>query len=204
MSEISKLIYEVGRPIQYSYLKEELPLWAFQTPFAHRPWAVEPPSAGLMFSFELLNALERRQIELASLTHGAGLSSTGDPRVDVRLPLSERFEIPERTVRAIEVTKARGGRVIGVGTTVARALEGAVQRGGGRLIPGRGRTNLRIGPHTRLQVIDGLVTGMHLPGESHFEILRALAPESLLQRAHEHAAEAGYLAHELGDCTLVV
>lgn len=202
-ASIPGLIYEWGRPIQYSYLTEELPLWAVQTPFGHRPWAVEPPSAGLMLDFDLLGRARAAGARWATLTHGAGISSTGDPRVDARLPLAERYEIPARTAHAISEAKRRGGRILAIGTTVVRALEGAYLRGGGRLLPGRGRTSLRIGPDTRLAVIDGLLTGMHQPGESHYDLLRAFAPSAQLEAASRHAEAVGYLSHELGDCTLV-
>lgn len=199
-----RALYEAGRPVQYAHVRDELPLWHVQTAFAARPWAVELPSAGRPLRWRVLNALRANGIELATVTHGAGLSATGDDVLDARLPLPERYEVPAETVRAVVSARARGGRVVAVGTSVVRALEGRADAHGGALIPGSGWTDLRIGPATRLRVVDGLLTGMHEPDTSHFELLRAFAPSSLLERAHAHATASGYLGHEFGDSCLIL
>lgn len=202
-------LYEKGRPIQYSYLRDELALWSVQTVYGARPWAAEMPSAGRPLSWEILLALRRRGVELCWLTHAAGLSSTGDPALDQALPLAERYELPDTTVAAIARARRRGGRIIAVGTTVVRALEGAERKaraGGaapGTLHAGGGWTGLVLDEQTRLAVVDGLLTGMHGPGESHFKLLSAFAPPSLLKAAWERAGELGYLCHEFGDLCLV-
>jgi S-adenosylmethionine:tRNA ribosyltransferase-isomerase len=196
-------LYREARPVQYSYLAHELPLWAVQTVYGSRPWAVEMPSAGRPLSWEILFALRRRGVGWAAITHGAGLSSTGDAAIDGALPLAERFEIPPATVAAVRATKRRGGRVVAVGTTVVRALEGAVARWG-VLRAGCGQTDLRLGPGSRLRVVDGLLTGVHGPGESHFALLATFAPTSLLDAATARASVEGYLAHEFGDAMLIL
>jgi S-adenosylmethionine:tRNA ribosyltransferase-isomerase len=196
-------LYRAGRPVQYSYLAHELPLWAVQNVYASRPWAAEMPSAGRALSWEALLALRQRGIGLASVTHAAGLSATGDPGLDRALPLAERFEIPPAAVAAVEETRARGGRVAAVGTTVVRALEGAIALWG-RLRAGTGQTDLRITPGFRPRVVDGLLSGMHGPEENHFALLRAFAPAALLDRAWSRAQESGFLSHELGDAMLVL
>ncbi|HSS40409.1 MAG TPA: S-adenosylmethionine:tRNA ribosyltransferase-isomerase, partial [Polyangia bacterium] len=86
-------LYREGRPVQYAYLADELPLWAVQTVYAARPWSFEMPSAGRPLSWEILLALRRKGVQVASLTHAAGLSATGDPALDAALPLRERYEI---------------------------------------------------------------------------------------------------------------
>jgi S-adenosylmethionine:tRNA ribosyltransferase-isomerase len=196
-------LYREGRPIQYSYLQHELPLWAVQTVYAGRPWAFEMPSAGRPLSWEILLALRRHGVALAAVTHAAGLSSTGDPALDRALPLAERFEIPAATVHAVGEARARGGRVVAAGTTVVRALEGAVARWG-ELRAGEGETTLRLGPGHRPRVVSGLLTGVHGPGESHFELLGAFAPAPLLAAAAAQAEREGYLSHELGEAMLVL
>ncbi len=193
-------LYRHGRPVQYSYLKAPLPLEAVQTGYAARPWASEMPSAGRPLRWPVLSQLLERGVQVATLTHAAGLSATGDKALDAALPLPERYELPEETVRAVEGAK----RVIAVGTTVVRALEGNARANGGRLVAGRGETDLLIGPSTSLSVVDGILSGMHEPGTSHFCLLTAFAPAPLLERAAAHAEGAGYLVHELGDSTLVV
>jgi S-adenosylmethionine:tRNA ribosyltransferase-isomerase len=195
-------LYREGRPIQYSYARRPLPLWAVQTVYAGRPWAFEMPSAGRPLTWEILLALRRRGVGWASLTHAAGVSATGDPAIDAALPLPERFEIPAATVAGIEETRGRGGRVVAVGTTVVRALEGAAAGGG--LRASSGVTDLRIGPQHRLRVVDGILSGVHAPEESHFALLGAFADRRLLDRAWAHASSAGFRPHELGDAMLVL
>jgi S-adenosylmethionine:tRNA ribosyltransferase-isomerase len=193
------MIYEHGRPVQYAHLERELALWDVQTSYASRPWAAEMPSAGRPLSWELLGALRRRGVALAALTHAAGLSSTGDPALDAALPLPERYDLPAATVAAIE----RADRVIAVGTTVVRALEGCALSHG-RLVAGPGETDLRIGPDFRPRVVGGVLTGMHDPAESHYHLLRAFAPDAVLSASWRHAVAAGYRNHELGDLALLV
>jgi S-adenosylmethionine:tRNA ribosyltransferase-isomerase len=197
-------LYRLGRPVQYAHVTAPLELWHTQTPFASRPWSVEMPSAGRPLAWSLLSSLRAAGVRVAALTHAAGLSSTGDPAVDAILPMPERFDIPESTVRAVVSTRAEGGRVIAVGTTVVRALEGCAAMHGGELVPGEGTTDLRIGETTRLRVVDGLLTGLHEVGTSHRELLRAFAPEPLLRDAWAHASASGYLGHEFGDACLVL
>jgi S-adenosylmethionine:tRNA ribosyltransferase-isomerase len=197
------LLYRLGRPVQYSYVRQPLPLWHVQSTFAARPWAVELPSAGRPLTPTLLLALRRRGVEVARVTHAAGLSSTGDPQLDRALPLPERYEIPAETVAAVRRARGAGQRVVAVGTTVVRALEGN-GRDRGQLVAGVGRTSLRVDRRYRPRVVDGLLSGVHAPGESHFELLTAFAPEPLLRRAVTHAEAAGYLAHEFGDSMLVL
>jgi S-adenosylmethionine:tRNA ribosyltransferase-isomerase len=203
-AEMWHAIYRGGRPVQYSYLASDVPLAAVQTAYAARPWAAEMPSAGRPLSASLLLEAKARGVEIRSLTHAAGLSSIGDASLDALLPLPERFEIPEPTAHAIDAARARKSRVVAVGTTVVRAIEGAVELGGGSLISGTAETTLRIGPGFVPKRVDGILTGMHEPEASHFALLLAFAPRDLLLRAHRHAVEADYLAHEFGDACLIL
>jgi S-adenosylmethionine:tRNA ribosyltransferase-isomerase len=197
-------VYRRGRPVQYSYVRAPLALWHVQTAYASRPWAAEAPSAGRPLTWRVLLEARRRGIALAAVTHAAGLSSTGEPALDAALPLPERFDIPADTVAAVKRARAARGRIVAVGTTVVRALEGAAAAGAGRLVAGEGSTSLRVDRHFRPQVVDGLLTGIHQPGESHFDLLQAFAPEPLLRRALAHAEGEGYLAHEFGDSCLIL
>jgi S-adenosylmethionine:tRNA ribosyltransferase-isomerase len=196
-------LYHLGRVVQYAHLARPLPLWAVQNVYASRPWAFEMPSAGRTLSWRLLLELRRRGVALASLTHAAGLSATGDPLLDARLPLPEAFELPAATVAAIGRTREAGGRVVAIGTTVVRALEGAHRLPGG-LRAGTGETDLHIDPATRPAIVDGLVSGLHAPGESHFALLSAFAAPALLAEAARFAGQRGFRSHELGDVTLVL
>lgn len=202
-------LYAHGRPIQYAYLQQDLPLWSVQTVYGARPWAAEMPSAGRPLSWDTLLSLRRRGVELCWLTHAAGISSTGDRTLDAALPLPERYDIPDTTAQAIARARARGGRIVAVGTTVVRALEGAAQRAGregaarGTVRAGDGVTDLRIDATTQLDVVDAIISGMHGPEESHFQLLSAFAPPHLLRAAWDYACAHGFLCHEFGDLCLV-
>lgn len=196
-------LYAAGRPVQYAHLRAPLELRDVQTPFATRPWAVEMPSAGRPLTWELVARLRRRGVSVAALTHAAGLSATGDAVLDAALPLPERFEIPPATVEAIDAARASGARVVGVGTTVVRALEGSAAGHRGRVAAGRGTTDLRLAPGTPRRVVDAILTGIHEPGTSHHALLGAFAPAPLLARAVEMAEARGFLGHEFGDSMLV-
>jgi len=197
-------LYRHGHPVQYAHVAGDLELWHVQTPFASRPWAAEMPSAGRPLAWSVLSELRARGVRLAVLTHAAGMSSTGDPDLDAALPMPERFDVPSATVLAVARAHAEGGRVVAVGTTVVRALEGCARLHGGELVAGEGTTDLRIDARFRPRVVDGMVTGLHEIGSSHRELLHAFAGEALLARAWSHAEAAGYLDHEFGDVCLVL
>ncbi|MBC5763901.1 S-adenosylmethionine:tRNA ribosyltransferase-isomerase [Ramlibacter albus] len=202
-----------GKPVQYAHMAQPLALWDVWTRVAAVPVAFEPPSAGFVLDWALLRELKSRGIGFATLTHAAGLSSTGDDELDARLPLPEPYFIPRATADAIRETRWNCGRVVALGTTVVRALEHAASRPGiaaatcaeaGPAPPhGAGIADQRIGPHTRLRAVDAIVSGTHEPGTSHYELLRAFAPDALLQRAAAELDAHGYLTHEFGDSVLI-
>lgn len=198
-------LYRLGVPIQYAHLERAVDLFSVQTSFAGRPWAVELPSAGRPLSFAILASLRKAGIRVVSVTHAAGLSATGDPLLDRALPLPERFEVPAKTLWAIAETKRAKGRVVAIGTSVVRALESSAHLGGASLpIVRSGMATLRIEETTTLRVVDGILTGMHAPGESHYALLGAFIAQARLERASQHARAAGYLCHEFGDTTLIL
>jgi S-adenosylmethionine:tRNA ribosyltransferase-isomerase len=175
-----------------------------QTAYASRPWAAELPSAGRPLGAELLGRLARAGVRVAAVTHAAGLSSTGDPAIDAALPLPERFDVPSPTIASIASARAAGGRVIAVGTSVVRALEGCASLHGGALAAGEGVTELVIRRAFEPRIVDGLFTGIHEPSASHFELLQAFAPLELVMEAYAHAESVGYLGHEFGDASLIL
>lgn len=197
-------IYKHGHPIQYAYVERPFALWDVQTAYASRPWSSEMPSAGRPLTWEMLLAMRKRGATLASITHAAGISSTGDAKLDALLPMRERYEIPEATVNAIHAAKVRGGRVIAVGTSVVRALEGCAEAHGGALEAGAGETEMLVHAGQRMRIVDGLFTGMHERSASHFDLLQAFTPLPLLDRAYAFAERAGFLCHELGDSALLL
>jgi S-adenosylmethionine:tRNA ribosyltransferase-isomerase len=191
-----------GRPIQYTHLARPLALWDVWTPIAAAPVAFEPPSAGFALDWRMLDAMRARGIAFATLTHAAGISSTGDAALDARLPFDEPYRIPAATARAIEAARARGGRIVAVGTTVVRALEHAAARDG-RVRAGSGVATQRVGRTSRLRVVDAILSGTHEPGTSHYELLRAFADDATLDRASRVLEARGYRTHEFGDSVLI-
>ncbi len=197
-------IYRLGEPVRYGYVAAALPADLYQTVYASVPGSAEMPSAGRPLSWELLLDLRRRGIETAALVLHTGLSSTRDDAIDALHPnYDEAYEVPEQTAAAVNATRARGGRVIAVGTTVVRALETVAGRDG-VVRPARGRTRLHITPHHRLRAVDGLLTGLHEPQASHLDLLAAFVSPRHLDAAYREAVERGYFWHEFGDMNLIV
>jgi len=101
-----------GRPIQYAHVPTPLALWDVWTPIAGPPVAFEPPSAGFALDWRSLGAMRARGVVFATLTHAAGISSTGDPALDNLVPFDEPYSIPAATASAIRAARAHGGRII--------------------------------------------------------------------------------------------
>ena len=194
-------IAQHGKPVQYAHVAEPLALWDVWTRVAALPVAFEPPSAGFVIDWQLLRALKERGVEFATLTHAAGLSSTGDAALDARLPFDEPYHLPQATVDAIAVTRRRGGRVIALGTTVTRALEHAASQR--PLHAGDGLADQKLGADSVLRIVDAIVSGTHEPGTSHYELLRAFASDAVLARADAALLANGYRTHEFGDSVLI-
>ena len=190
-----------GRPIQYAHLTTPLALWDVWTPIAGPPVAFEAPSAGFALNWRLLLQMRARRVGFATITHAAGISSTGDMELDSRLPFDEPYRIPKTTAVAIRRTRANGGRIVAVGTTVVRALEDANRRD--RLRSGDGLATKRIGPESSLRVVDAVLSGTHELGSSHYELLRAFAADATLRHMTSELHSYGYRTHEFGDSVLI-
>jgi S-adenosylmethionine:tRNA ribosyltransferase-isomerase len=187
-----------GRPIRYAYVPEPVPLAEYQTIFARETGSAEMPSAGRPFTAELVVDLVTRGIGFAPIVLHTGVSSqeAGEP------PQPERFRVPESTARAVNATRAWGGRVVAVGTTVTRALESAARDGVVRAQ--HGWTDLVLGPRRPATVVTGLVTGWHAPGASHLDLLEAVAGAELVNTAYRAAIRHRYRWHEFGDSCLLL
>ncbi len=190
-----------GQPIQYAHVREPLALWDVWTRVAALPVAFEPPSAGFVLDWQLLRSLREHGIGFATLTHAAGISSTGDTTLDARLPFDEPYHLPAATVRAVVQARERGGRIVALGTTVTRALEHAAASG--HLSSGPGLATQRIGPQTRLQVVDALLSGTHEPGASHHTLLQAFVSPAVLRHVDSTLESHAYRTHEFGDSVLI-
>ena len=195
---VERHLLQQGRPIRYGCAAERWPLEDYQTVFAAMPGSAEMPSAGRGFTTRLVAELRRAGVGLAPIVLHTGFSSpeAGEPH------FPERYWVPVSTARRVNAVRARGGRVVAVGTTVVRALETGAR--GGRARAGRGWTDLVVAPERGVEVVDGLITGWHEPEASHLQLLEAVAGRGPLERSYAAARSLGHLWHEFGDFNLLL
>ena len=174
----------------------------YQTRYASRPGAVAAPTAGLHLSDALLAAMRERGIALAEVTLHVGLGTFRPVETEdlTQLELhSEWVEVSPALVEAVAACRARGGRVIAVGTTSVRSLEAVAQLHGGELRPHTGPVNLVIQPGYRFAVVQGLLTNFHLPKSSLLLLVSALIGRQRLLELYEQAKAEGYRFFSYGD-----
>src|SRR5262249_51414530 len=148
------------------------------------PVAFESPSAGFALDWQSLLAMRAHGVALATITHAAGISSTGDVELDRHLPFDEPYHISMAAACAIYRARARGGRIVAIGTTVGGAPEHARSLRS-PLRAGDGLATQRIHAKSRLRVVDAILSGTHDPETSHYELLKAFTDENTLRRASE-------------------
>ena len=176
----------------------------YQTVYARHHGSVAAPTAGLHFDQAMLDALRQRGCHLASITLHVGAGTFQPVRV-VDLAQHrmhhERYTLPAETVAAIAAARARGGRVVAVGTTSVRALESAAALG--ELRPAQTETDLFILPGFRFQVVDALITNFHLPRSTLLMLVAAFAGVEETRRAYRHAVAARYRFFSYGDAMFI-
>jgi S-adenosylmethionine:tRNA ribosyltransferase-isomerase len=175
----------------------------YQSLFARVPGAVAAPTASLHFDATLLAALSARGVQSATVTLHVGAGTFQPLRsddIEEHVMHSERYTVPATTVEAIDRTRTRGGRVIAVGTTVARSLESAASES---LRASSGDTALFIRPGFRFRVVDGLVTNFHLPGSTLLMLVAAYAGLESALGAYRHAVQQRYRFFSYGDAMLI-
>lgn len=177
----------------------------YQTVFAREPGAVAAPTAGLHFTEQLLHRIREKQVEVAFITLHVGLGTFMPVRVEdprKHRMHSERYSIPEGTVSAIARCRASGGRVIAVGTTVARTLEYAAA---GRMpMAGEGEADIFIYPGYEFKVVDALVTNFHLPESTLLMLVAAFAGRELVLDAYRLAVERKFRFYSYGDAMFII
>lgn len=177
----------------------------YQTVFAREPGAVAAPTAGLHFGEPLLAALEQRGVERAWVTLHVGpgtfrpvtVEDVSEHRMHV-----ERFRLSADTVESIERCRARGGRVVAVGTTTVRVLESCADETGA-LTAGEGATDIFITPGYRFRVVEALVTNFHLPGSTLLMLVSAFMGRERALELYEHAVRERYRFFSYGDAMLL-
>ncbi|MEW9050998.1 MAG: S-adenosylmethionine:tRNA ribosyltransferase-isomerase [Neobacillus sp.] len=199
-TELFNEIYTIGEPIRYEYIKIPWGLEYYQTVFATHPGSVEMPSAGRAFSWELLFKLKQKGVRVVFLQLHTGLSYLLDDKWDHSPKKNpEKYDIPIETWGTVLGAKLEGKRIIAAGTTVVRAIETAAANG-----CLSGWTNLYIKQDYKLNLVDGIITGMHEPEASHLEMLSAFVDRKGLLNGYKEAINRQYLWHEFGDMTLII
>ncbi len=176
----------------------------YQTVYAREPGAVAAPTAGLHFDEALLQKIRDKGVELAQVTLHVGAGTFQPVRVEnltEHTMHSEWFEVPAETVAAIEQARARGGKVVAVGTTTLRALESAAASG--VLRAGSAETGLFILPGYQFNVVDRLLTNFHLPKSTLLMLVSAFSGYDTMMAAYRHAIEQRYRFFSYGDAMLL-
>jgi len=177
----------------------------YQTVYAQHPGAVAAPTAGLHFSTDLLEEVERSGARVARVTLHVGIGTFRPVQVedaDTHPMDSERCEVPEATAQAITETRAAGGRVLAVGTTVVRTLEGTVAQFG-EVRAWSGRTDLFIRPGFPFRAVDRLLTNFHLPKSTLLMLVSAFAGRERVLAAYREAIDREYRFYSYGDAMLL-
>lgn len=177
----------------------------YQTVYARRPGAVAAPTAGLHFTPRLFDQLDQRSVRRAYVTLHVGLGTFRPVqvgRIEDHHMHREWGELSAAAVAEVTACRARGGRVVAVGTTVVRVLETA--GAADSLVPWSGETELYIYPPYQFRVVDALVTNFHLPRSSLLLLVSAFAGVELVRRAYMTAIEHGYRFFSYGDAMLIL
>ncbi|WP_425545191.1 tRNA preQ1(34) S-adenosylmethionine ribosyltransferase-isomerase QueA [Castellaniella daejeonensis] len=177
----------------------------YQTIYADKPGAVAAPTAGLHFDQAMLDRLQAKGVERAFVTLHVG-AGTFQPvrvaRISEHVMHAERYVVPAETLRRIRETRARGGRVVAVGTTSVRSLEAAAHDGDGEHTC-EGDTRLFITPGYRFSNVDALITNFHLPQSTLLMLVSALAGMDPIRRAYAHAVQSRYRFFSYGDAMFI-
>ena len=205
VDEVLEAHGQLPLPPYISHRPDAVDAERYQTVWARNPGAVAAPTAGLHFDDELVNALHATGIATATLTLHVGAGTFMPVRVEdlaQHAMHEERYAIPQTLIDAIAATRARGGRVVAVGTTSLRALESAADEDG-RIQEGANATRLFIMPGYRFRVVDLLVTNFHLPQSTLLMLVAAFAGLERMRAAYRHAIDARYRFFSYGDAMLI-
>ena len=176
----------------------------YQTVFAQKPGAVAAPTAGLHFDDAMIDSLREKGVNTAQVTLHVGAGTFQPVRVDDvsdHIMHAESVEVSEQTCQQIAQTRARGRRIIAIGTTVVRSLEAAAQSG--KLQAFHGDTRLFITPGFQFNVVDAMLTNFHLPRSTLLMLVSAFAGQDFMLKAYRHAVEQQYRFFSYGDAMFI-
>jgi len=201
------LLRRLGEMPLPPYIKERLDdPERYQTVYAREEGSKAAPTAGLHFTPELLETIRSQGIVIAPLTLHVALGTfrpVSTETVEAHTMHAEFYRLPEATADAVNRARARGGRVVAVGTTAVRTLESAAGEDG-RVRAGEGWTDIFIYPGYRFRVVDALVTNFHLPRSTLLMLVCAFAGRERVLSAYKTAVEAGYRFYSFGDAMLIL
>lgn len=220
-SPAEKLLERLGRVPLPPYIRGgnmvDADVENYQTVYARYPGAVAAPTAGLHFTKELLRRLEQRGVQLSAVTLHVGLGTfrpISTATLDEHQMHSERGEVTAATAADLNATRAAGGRLIAVGTTVVRLLETAVRSGGdsatgaagdkAAIPPWQGETDLFIRPGFEFRAVDALLTNFHFPRTTLLVLVQTFGGRELVQHAYQEAVKEEYRFYSYGDAMLIV
>jgi S-adenosylmethionine:tRNA ribosyltransferase-isomerase len=178
----------------------------YQTVFAQQEGAIAAPTAGLHFTLSLLSDIQKAGASIVPLTLHIGLGTflpVRTARIEEHRMRAELFHISAEAAETINRARQRRGRIIAVGTSTTRALESAVD-GQGRVVPGRGETDLFIYPPFQFRIVDAMVTNFHLPGSTLVMLVSAFAGRESILQAYQEAIGGGYRFYSYGDAMMIV
>ncbi|MCW9088179.1 MAG: tRNA preQ1(34) S-adenosylmethionine ribosyltransferase-isomerase QueA [Gammaproteobacteria bacterium] len=207
---VLELLKQYGRMPLPPYIEREAgesDAERYQTVYARKEGAVAAPTAGLHFDEAMLAHLDEMGVESAYVTLHVGAGTFQPVRVDdirEHHMHSEYIEVPQAVVDAVAATRARGGRVVAVGTTVVRSMESAARANGGELAVYSGETDIFIYPGYQFRVIDALVTNFHLPESTLLMLVSAFAGYEQTMAAYRHAVEQRYRFFSYGDAMFLL
>ncbi len=204
---IYSILERIGEMPLPPYIKEKLSDGnRYQTVYANEIGSAAAPTAGLHFTKQLLEKIEAKGVKIGFVTLHVGLGTFRPVKVDditEHEMHSEHYEIPKVTADLINETKAKGGRVICVGTTSCRTLESAATHFG-RILPCDEWTNIFIYPGYEFKVMDGLITNFHLPESTLIMLVSAFAGRENVLNAYKTAISKRYRFFSFGDCCLIL
>ena len=176
----------------------------YQTVYAKQEGSAAAPTAGLHFTPELLGRIREKGIDIVPVLLHVGLGTFRPVKVEnieEHEMHAEFFEVTPESAQRINAARARGGRIVAVGTTSVRTLESAAEDG--VLMPKRGETRIFIRPGYRFQMVDALITNFHLPGSTLMMLVSALYDREHILSAYEEAVRDGYRFFSFGDAMLI-
>ena len=177
----------------------------YQTVYAKQEGSAAAPTAGLHFTPELMERIRAKGVDIVPVLLHVGLGTFRPVKVDDvenHEMHSEYFEVTQEAADKVNAAKARGNRVVAVGTTSVRTLESAAENG--KLVAKKGNTAIFIYPGYHYQLVDALITNFHLPGSTLIMLVSALYDREKILSAYETAVKEGYRFYSFGDAMLIL